>query len=129
MNTLDCQKYLVAKHGKDLFDMWMENSKEYDPADKWGNKSCIDECRRIAGNALRTDGWIRSVKYKIGGPIDMGEKDSNSSGHSGMELGKDNPQWIGGIYREFYLKDGDGAGTFGLIEFNNQIVETMDLSD
>jgi hypothetical protein len=112
-----------------MFDLWMENSKEYDPTDKWGDENCINGCRKIAANAIRPNGWIRSAKYKVGSPIDMGLKDSNSNGHTGMELGKDYPQWIGGTYREFYLKDGNGSGTFGLIEFNNQIVETMDLSD
>ncbi len=126
MNSLDCQNYLVAKHGQQFYDDFMEMSKECDPVE---DIDSIRHYEKVAKNALSPNNWIRGAKYKVGSPIDMGLKDSNGQGHTGMELGKEFPQWLGGTYREFYIKDGDCAGTFGLIEFNGRIVHEEDLSD
>lgn len=103
MNTQDCIQYLIAKYGKELSDGYLEASlKNYN--DEWYNKHYAE----MAKKCLNPKYWKRLAKYKIN---DANEK------------------YKGGIYRDIMLTEGDGAARYGLIEFNGQIVEEIDLSD
>ena len=122
LTTAACQKWLVENKG-------VARKAEYEDDMKRG---ILDDneaawAKELATWACNPKKWKRMTKYNVGSDIDKGDKECAPGGYAGMNY-HENPRYLGGIVRTFYLEGTDHI-TYNLIEVDGQIVGEDDCSD